>query len=449
MSTILVELVVILSLVVINGLLALSELAVVSARRTRLQDWANAERSGAQAALDLAESPNRFLSTVQIGITAVGVLAGAFGGATLASVLSTAISQIAPLESYADPLGLGLVVVGITYLSVVIGELVPKRIALQNPERTAVLVAAPMRVLSLIAAPVVTLLTRSGDLVMRVLGIAPGDEPPVTEDEIRILLAEGTHAGVIRREEQAVVENVFKLDNRHVGEVMTPHTEVVWLDAGDPPETVREKVLSSSHARYPVVRGSLDRLLGVVHVETLLARLLAGDPLALDEAVRPPRFVPENARVWTVLDLLKRSQEHLLFAVNEHGGIEGVVTGHDLLQAIVGHIPTPQHPTSAGAVQLADNVWLLNGMIAIDDFKALFDLDEDLPDEARAGYTTLGGFVLHMIGDVPATGECFAWRDFQFEVTAMDGLRVAQVIARHLPARRDTRGADDESAPCA
>ena len=447
MSAIVLEVIVIITLVVLNGVFALSELAIVSARRARLQDWANADKTGARAALELAEAPNRFLSTVQIGITTVGVLAGAFGGATLASALTTAIEGIAPLEPYADAIGLGLVVVGITYLSLVIGELVPKRIALRNPERVATLVAVPMRALARVAAPVVYLLTQSGNLVIRILGIPPSDDPPITEEEIRILLAEGARAGVIRRDEQSMVESVFELDDRRVSDVMTPHTEIVWLDINDPPKAIRQKVLASNHARYPVGRDSLDDLLGVVHVESLLVRLLDGEPLSLESGLHPLRFVPDNARARTVLDLLKHSQEHLVIVINEHGGIEGLVTGHDLLEAIVGHIPTPQHPTPAGAMQQKDNVWLLNGMLTIDEFRDLFDITGSLPDETRAAYNTLGGFVMHQIGDIPVPGECFVWRGLQFEVTAMDELRVAQVTVRRLDPPPDAAD-NDEAAPC-
>ncbi|MBN2305333.1 MAG: HlyC/CorC family transporter [Anaerolineae bacterium] len=427
MSAILLELVILSLLILLNGFFAMSELAVMSARKARLQEWAEQGNARARSALDLANTPNRFLSTVQIGITLVGVLAGAFGGATLSKVLGDRFAQVDALAPYADALGLGVVVAGITYFSLVIGELVPKRLALQSPERVASWVAGPMRALARGAAPVVRLLSASTGLVVRVLGIGASDEPPITEEEIRILIEQGTAAGIFRADEQNMVESVFKLDDRNASALMTPHTEIAWLDAADSPEGTCHKITTSGHTRFPVGRGSLDNLIGVVHANDLLARSLCGEPVNLDAVIRQPRIVPENAPASRVIQLLKRSQEHIVMVIDEHGGIAGLITEHDILQAIVGFIPTPDD-IDPHVVQRADGSWLLDGLMHVQDVKELLGID-NLPGEAEGNYETLGGFVMSCLGQIPATGATFDCSGYRFEVVDMDGRRVDKILA--------------------
>jgi putative hemolysin len=441
MSSIVLELLVLGILIVINGLFAMSELAVMSARKARLIDMAQRGSRSARTALELAERPNRFLSTVQVGITLIGVLAGAFGGATLARVLSELFDRVPLLAPYSDALGFGCVVLLITYASLVIGELVPKRLALLNPERVAALVAGPMRALSVVAAPVVRLLSASTSGVIALLGVKESKDPAVTEEEIRIMIEEGTRVGVFRLSEQDMVENVFDLDDRRAEALMTPYTEIVWLDVADSPDEITKVIARSGHASLPVCHDSLDNLLGVVHVEDLLARALAGEPLALDTALHPPRFVPENAPASRVVEMFKNGEDHIIFVIDEHGGIQGLVTEHDLLEAIVGSLPSSGQPRRPEAVQRADGSWLLDGLMQIDDLKDLLGLDT-LPDEDLGGYQTVGGFIMSQLGHIPTTGARLRWGGLCFEVVDMDGRRVDKVLVMRAVAAPITEPRD-------
>ena len=427
MSSIVLELLVLGILIVINGVFAMSELAVMSARKARLVDMAQRGSRSAATALELAETPDRFLSTVQVGITLIGVLAGAFGGATLARALSELFDRVTLLAPYSDALGFSSVVLLITYASLVIGELVPKRLALLDPERVAALVAGPMRTLSVVVAPVVHLLSASTSGIIRLLGVQVSNAPAVTEEEIRIMIQEGTRVGVFRLSEQDMVENVFDLDARRAEALMTPHTEIVWLDVNDAPGQIAAALAASRHASLPVCRGSLDNLLGVVHVEDLLARVLSGEPLALDAALHPLRFVPENAPASRVVELFKNGEDHIIFVIDEHGGIQGLITEHDLLEAIVGSLPSSGQLDQPEAVQRADGSWLLDGLMQINDFKNLLNLDT-LPGEGLGSYHTLGGFIMSQLGHIPTTGASLRWGGLRFEVVDMDGRRVDKIL---------------------
>jgi putative hemolysin len=446
MSAILVEVVFVVVLILLNGIFAMSELAVMSARKARLQEWVNHGNTRARAALELAESPNRFLSTVQVGITLVGVLAGAFSGATLAHVLAVQIERVGVSVATSEALGLGIVVLLITYFSLVIGELVPKRLALRNPERVASLVAGPMQTLSLVALPVVRLLTVSTNAVMRLLGGSSPGEPPITEEEIRILIEQGTAAGVIASAEQDMVESVFRLDDRHINTLMTPHTEIVWLDVNDTQDDVWHKIASSGHARYPVCRETLDNVLGVVHTREVLLRCLSGKALELEAQTRRPRFVPETATAARLVDLFKRSDDHLVLVIDEYGGIQGLITEHDVLEAIVGDLPSADELHDPDVVRRADGSWLLDGMMDTDAVKRLLEI-KTLPDEESGSYETLGGFVMSRVGEIPSTGQCFLWGGFRFEVVDMDGYRVDKILVQRDPEAPATPPGD-AAAPC-
>ncbi len=418
------ELVFILLLIVANGVFAMSEIAVVSARKARLQQWANEGNAKARVALELANAPGRFLSTVQIGITLVGILAGAFGGATIAEELATRLKSIPPLELYGEALALGIVVVGITYLSLVIGELVPKRFALNRPEQIAAAMAVPMRALSVIASPAVHLLSASTDAVLRVLGSQPSTEPPITEEEIQVLIDQGAQAGVFEAAEQDMVEGVIRLSNRRIGALMTPRMQIVSLDLDETPDEIRRKISSSTHSRFVVIQGSLDNVLGVVHVKDLLARTLAGQPLDLKGAWQQPLFVPSTMSALRLLELFKTSGTDVALVIDEHGGLQGVVTTHDVLEAIVGDISRASAPR---AFQRADGSWLVDGLLAVDEFREIFHIGK-LPGEERGAYHTLGGFVMAQLGRIPALGDRFEWNRLRFEVMDMDGLRVDKVL---------------------
>lgn len=437
-----VELIAILLLILANGLFAMSEMAVVSARKARLEQWAEEGNGRARAALALSQAPNRFLSTVQIGITLVGILSGAFGGATLAERLGAQLSRVPWIGDSGPAVALALVVLLITYLSLVFGELVPKRLALNNPERIAVGVAIPMRVLAAITAPVAHVLALSTEGVFRLLGIQPSTEPPVTEEELKVMLQQGTEAGIFEEAEQDMVENVFRLNDRRVSAVMTPHPDIVWLDVNEPPAELRRKIIASAYSRFPVCRGDLDNLLGIVRTKDLLARALNDQPLDLLNCLRSPLFVPEGMPASKVLQLFRNSKTHIALVIDEYGSIQGLVTLKDLLEAIVGEItPGIAFDNEPEVVQREDGSWLVDGMLPIDEFKELFDL-EMLPDEERSGYQTLGGFVMSQLGRIPQAGDHFEWQALHFEVMDMDERRVDKVLVARLPSPLTDKGAD-------
>jgi len=426
------EIAVVLLLILLNGVFALSELAVISSRKARLRQMANEGRRGAATALALAEEPHTFLSTVQIGITLIGVLAGAFGGATISGAVAERLAQVERLAPYAHALSLALVVGSITYLSLLLGELVPKRLALQNPERVAAAVAPPMQALSRVARPLVSVLTASSNLVLRVLGVHPSQEPPVTEEEIRLMVEEGTQAGIFRPAEQEMISSVFRLDDRHVRDLMTPRHEIQWLDVTDPIEETKRRILQGRYSSYPVCREDLDHVLGIALTKNLLRDVLAGQPLSLEKHLQKARFVPESARVSGVLAQLKRLQEHVVLVVDEHGGIQGLVTEHDLFQAIVGDVASDVDLDRPRAVQRRDGSWLIDGLMPFDEVAALIG-GPRVTDEMRNIFQTLGGFVMTEIGAVPEAGQTFEWGGFRFEVLDMDGLRVDKVAVARIP----------------
>jgi len=427
MASIIFEVLFILLLVVANGVFAMSEMAVVSARKVRLQQWANEGNTNARTALELANAPTRFLSTVQVGITLIGILAGALGGATIAKKLALLLSQIRLLAPYSQAIGLGIVVVSITYLSLIIGELVPKRVALNNPERIAATIATPMRALSALASPVVHLLSTSTEVALRLLGIKPSLEPQVTEEEIRVLIKQGTEAGTFEVAEQDMVQRVFRLGDRQVSGLMTPRLEIVWLDLEDLAENNRHKMTHSAHSRFPVCQGGLDNVIGVVQVKDLLARSLAGEVIDLTAALQTPLFVPESMPALNVLELFKQSGTHTALVVDEYGVVQGLVTLNDILEAIVGDIPSVDELAEPQVVQREDGSWLLDGLLPVEDFFELFNI-QALADEQRGNYQTLGGFVTTHLGRIPAAADHFEWRKLRFEVMDMDGNRVDKVL---------------------
>ena len=421
------EFVFVLLLILVNGLFAMAEMAVVSARKARLQQRTNQGDARARAALELANAPNQFLSAVQIGITLVGILAGAFGGATLARELAARLSPIPLLAPYSEAISLGIVVLGIAYLSLVLGELAPKRLALNNPERIAAAVAIPMRILSRFASPVVRFLSASTDVVLRISGVRPSTEPPITEEEIKILIDQGTRAGVFETMEPDLVARVFRLGNRQVSALMTPRMEIAWLDLEDSPEAIHQAIVGSVHSLFPVGQASLDNLMGVVRAKEVLARCLAGQPLDLKASLQEPLFVPEKMPALKVLERFKQSSQRMALVIDEFGGIQGLVTHTDILEALVGDMLVVAEQAVPQAVKRQDGSWLVDGMLLVDEFKEILRLEE-LPGEERVGYQTVGGFVLSQKGCIPSAGQFFEWRGLRFEVIDMDGLRVDKVL---------------------
>ncbi|MEH1893411.1 MAG: hemolysin family protein [Nostoc sp.] len=427
MSSTTFEILIILVLIIANGVFSMSEMAIVSARKVRLQQLANQGDPKAKAALKLAESPNHFLSTVQVGISLIGILTGAFGGATLANRVAVYIKRVPLLAPYSDPLSFGIVVLIITYFSLIVGELVPKRLALNNPERIASIVAIPMQALAAIASPVVYLLSASTDLILRVLGITASTEPQVTEEEIKILIEQGTEAGTFEEAEQDMVERVFRLGDRPVSYLMTPRPDIVWLDLEDSAEENRQKMVDSAYSRYPVCQGGLDNVLGVIPVTDLLARSFRGEPLDLTVGLRQPVFVPESTRGLKVLELFKQTITHMALVVDEYGVIQGLVTLNDIMSEIVGDVPSTDGQDQPQAVQREDGSWLLDGMLPVEDFLELFGMEE-WQSEERGSYQTLGGFVITNLGRIPAAADYFEWQSMRIEVMDMDGNRVDKVL---------------------
>ncbi|KAM3097778.1 hemolysin family protein [Phormidesmis sp. 146-12] len=424
-----IELLVILLLTIANGLFVMSEMAIVSARKVRLQQSANQGDRKARVALDLANDPNNFLAIGQVGITLIAIVSGAFGEAALSRRFEPFFASIPLFQPYAQVLAFLISVICITYLTLIIGELVPKRLALTHPERISVMVATPMSLLAKIAAPIVLLLGTSTDIVMRILGVRPSEEPQVTEEEIRVMIEQGTEAGMFEQAEEDIMKRVFRLGDRRISALMTPRLDIIWLDLEDSAEENRRAMMESSHSRFPVCHGGLDNLLGVVQVYDLLVKSWSGQELDLTSSLQTPVFVPESTRALKVLELFKQSGTQIAFVVDEYGVIQGLVTFTDVLQAIVGDIPSIEELEEPQAVQREDGSWLLDGMLPIYQFKEILNLeDEELPGEQRGTYQTLGGFVVMHLGRIPAPADHFEWSTMRFEVMDMDGNRVDKVL---------------------
>lgn len=441
MAAITFEILFIVLLLVANGVFAMSELAIVSARRVRLRQMCTGGDARACAALELAISPDRFLSTIQIGITLVGILAGAFGGATIAEQLGVQISRVPALAPYGEAIGIGVIVLIITYFSLIIGELVPKRFALTHPERIAMLVARPMKLLSRIVSPIVSLLSVSTSAVLTLLRMKQPTEPPVTEDEIKVLIEQGTQAGVFEVAEQEMVKRVFKLADRRVVSLMTPRLDIVWLDEKASREEIRKKVAENHYSRFPVCRGSLDEMLGVVKAKDMLTRCLGHEEMSVISIMKPALFIPESRSTLEVLEVFKSSATHLALIVNEYGSIEGLVTTNDILEAIVGDIVPANPQFESSATRREDGSWLFDGAILIDEFKEMLKVGP-LPGEGRADYQTLAGFILFHLGRVPKVADHFQWNELRFEIMDMDGKRIDKVLVSSTQDRVHRNGGD-------
>ena len=417
----------VLILVIANGLFSMSEIAVVSARKARLQVRADEGDANAQAALSLAESPGSFLSTVQIGITLIGILAGAIGGETIAQTLAPYLQNLPLIGPYSATVSLAIVVSAITYFQLVIGELTPKQIGLNNAERIAMMVARPMQILARIAAPLVWLLNLSTKGIMRLLRIRPSDEPVVTREEVVVMMEQGAESGIFEPIKEEMVEQVFRLGDRRVNDVMTPRPEVVSLDLEEPFETNRERIIKTGHSRYPVVSGDEDNIVGIVLARDLLAQSLSDEQINLEAIMRPAQILPEGLPLFDVLERFKADKSQFAIMIDEFGELQGVMTFHDLLEEIVGDVPEFGDPRDPEAVLRPDGSWLIDGRFSVDDLKDLLDIKE-LPEEEENYYTTVGGFVMTYLSRIPEAGDRFDWDRFRFEVMDMDWRRVDKVL---------------------
>jgi len=420
------EILVIAILILVNGILAMSEAALVASRKARLQNRVNEGDKASLAALKLIERPNVFLSTIQIGITLIGVLAGALGGATLAETLAVTLAKIPVVSEYSESLALGTVVVVITILSLWLGELVPKRLGLHSPEQIARVVAGPMLLISRIFSPFISLMSWATDLVIRLIGVEPSLEPPITEEELQVLIDQGTQAGVFEESEQDMVEGIFSLGDSRVYSLMTPRTELVWLDVTDSIEEIRQKIADCPYSRFPVRQDSLDTIIGIVKSRDLLVESLSGKEIDLKVLLKPAFFIPETMFASRALELFKEKNTELLLVVDEFGGLQGLLTINDILEEIVGamEFEEPQ------ATLRQDGSWLLDGMLEVDEFKEIYNFTA-LPHEEE--YETLSGFVMTSLGRVPQAADHFEWNGYRFEVMDMDGRRVDKVLVTTLP----------------
>jgi len=425
-----------LLLIVLNGIFAMSEIAVVSARRARLIQLAEDGSKGARHALTLASEPTRFLSSVQVGITSIGILNGAIGEGAIAARLRPALEQVPLLAPYADTLSLAIMVAVLTYVSLIIGELVPKRIALIHPETVASVIARPMEVVAGVTRPIVFLLSVSTDSILRLFRVRQAKQPGVTADEIRVMLEQGAEEGVFEPTEHELVTNVLNLDERHVGAVLTPRSNIVYVDIRDSVDTLREKLREQPHSVLPLCDGSLDKVLGFVRSTKVLERFLERGQPDLPSLAEPPLFVPETMTLMKLLEQFKRTHLPIALVVDEFGDVEGLVSFTDVISSIVGDLPTEPGEEPA-IVQREDGSWLLDGAVDLDTALRTLEAEAMISDEDRQHFHTLGGLAMVALGRVPRTGDVFERGDYRFEVVDMDGNRVDRILASRRPPPSD------------
>ena len=428
------EIALLVALIVLNGLFAMSEIALVTARKARLQKLIDEGDSAAMAAVKLGEDPTRFLSTIQIGITSIGVLNGIVGEAALAAPLAQMLVAIGLPENYSQIMATALVVVLITYFSIVVGELVPKRIGQSNPETLARLVARPINWLAMATKPFVLLLSVSTRGLLRLMGVRETSNSVVTEEEIHAMLQEGTSAGVIESHEHTMVRNVFRLDDRQISSLMVPRSDVVFLDLEDSFDNNMAKVESANHARFPVIRGDVNHLVGIVNARQWLTNALRGSNRDLaDQALQEPLYVPETITGMELLDRFRESGVQMAFVIDEYGEVQGIVSLKDLVEAITGEF-TPRDPATSWAVQRDDGSWLLDGHIPVPELKDRLGLHA-VPDEERGRYHTLSGMMMLLTGRLPREADTVEWEDWHFEIIDMDGRTIDKVLACRIAER--------------
>jgi putative hemolysin len=420
------EILIILLLIVLNGFFALSELALVSSRKARLQQYVEEGRRGAVTAMRLAEDPTRFLSAVQVGITLIAILSGAYGEAALAAPLAEALQPIAFIGSSASSVSSTIVIVALTFVSLVIGELVPKRLALRNPERLACLVAPVMRLVSIVAHPIIWFLRWVTELILRLFAQPTAEDPRMTEEEVKTLIAEGTEAGVFEPAEKEMLEGVLRIADRTVRSIMIPRPDVVWIDLDDGIEEAYKTIAGSGHSRFPVAKDDVDNVIGIVHAKDLLEQSRKGGPVDFKSIARDPIYIHESTPVLKLLESFQASTVHMAVVLDEHGTVQGIVTPTDILVGIAGDLPEREGEDEPSAVMRADGSWLLDGQMPVYDVERTLDIRGlSATDEE---YTTIAGFVLTQLGHIPAPGEFFDWQAWRFEVMDLDGRRIDKVL---------------------
>jgi len=414
-------------LILINGLFSMYEMAMVSSRKVRLEQMEEDGDESASSALKLLSTPNRYLSTVQFVITLISILSGAFGGARLAKPLTQFFERKAWFGASAEGWALSIIVILVTFFSLVLGELVPKRIALGNPERIAARFSGVMNVFAQIARPVVWFLSTSTNFFLKLFGIKPKPQPAITEEEIELLIEQGAQQGIFEAKEQDMVSAVFRFTERRVDAIMTPRMDMVWIDLDDPRGVIIDDLKSSAFSRVPVAHGSLDQVIGMVYLKDLIGVDMSSPDFNLLNYSQEPLYVPESTKALTVFDKFRQTGKHQALVIDEYGGVQGIVTLYDVLESIMGDIPQDELDTEQEAIKRADGSWLFDGLLPIDELKEKLDLDE-LPGESKAGYQTLSGFVMNQLGAIPRVGQSFTWDKLRFEVVDMDGRRVDRVL---------------------
>jgi putative hemolysin len=421
-----------LFLILLNGILAMSEIAVVSSRKARLQKLADDDSPGAQSALALSNEPSIFLSTIQVGITTVGILSGAIGETALADPLTVWLGNFSLIEPYARGIALTVVVVGLTYFSVVVGELVPKQLGLLAPEKVASLIAPPMNMLARLTAPLVWLLSASSNSLLRLMGAARKEEPPVTDEEIKVLMEQGSEAGVFHESEQAIVSNVLRLDDQRIGAIMTHRTDIYTIDLAEPEAEIRNRIAASPYTRLVVCRDGLDHIVGILRTADILKNALAGKPLGIERALRPALYVPEGVSTTHLLENFRKSRQQCALIVDEYGELQGLVTLTDVLTAIVGELPSSNIPEEQDILVRSDGSLLIDGSVSIERFKSVLEIEENLPGEDENAFNTLGGFAMYVLGRIPQVTDHFEAAGYRFEIMDMDKNRVDKVLAARM-----------------
>jgi putative hemolysin len=423
------EIGIVVALIALNGLLAMSEIAIVSSRRARIEVQAVAGHRGARAALRLIDDPSRFLATVQIGITLVGIFAGAYGGATIAAHLVAPLNEFEFIAPHGDDVAITLVVIAITYFSLVVGELVPKRIGLNNPESIAITIAPPMEALSRVAAPAVWLLRKSTEVVLAILGVKPSQRTTVSEEEVKSMIAEGTQAGTFTSAEQAMIESVLRLADRSVKSVMTPRRDLFWLDPNDPVHVIREELLTARYSRLLVCETTTDVVIGVVATKDVLSAVLQNPDINIRQLMVPPVAVPETMQMLKLIDFIRENAVHLVVVVDERGTTQGIVTTTDILESIAGQLPQEGDEPAAMLTQRDDHSWLVDGAFPVDEFEDRLGIRGlRRPDE----FNTMAGLILHSLKHLPHVGERVSTDGLLFEVVDMDGQRIDKLLVTRV-----------------
>jgi putative hemolysin len=435
------DVIIILALILLNGIFSMSELAVVSAKRLRLERMASGGDAGAGTAISLADDPSRFLSTVQVGITLIGIFNGAYGEASLVARLTPSLAELGVPDYYARPMALAIVVVAITFASIVLGELVPKRIAILHPEFMAALVARPMHQLSRLMHPFVRLLAITTDFIMRLLGMREQKHETPTEEEVTGMIRESTAAGVFEKAEYDIAARALRLDDWHLRALMTPRVDLEFLDLGEPLETNLMRIADTPYTRFPVYRGDRSQVLGIVNARDLFEQAIRKHSLLaidLDAAVEPLLYVPESVSAIDLLEQLKQNHAELAMIVDEYGDIQGMVTLADVMGALVGEVAVEDDDDNPDGVRREDGSWLMDGGMVLDRFRYLTGAEFSFPDEESGAYHTLAGFILYQLGYIPKTGEILVWAGWRFEVADMDGNRIDRLLVapgagKHVP----------------